>query len=199
MWATHLYPNGSQIKNEDHILLHIYIYMWIWWSINMYKSQAKLFTPLGYLLQHLFCCSKHANAANGNPWKFLWIICNMGPCLFSSPSMVNLCHFPWKNPWKHPFSMGKIWENHDQNMIKTIGFSDFPVVFRWFSSPSGVVPVVWRPGVAGIVCWPLQSRSWKIRNIPGERWQVGFCFMVLFHDLWENHGELWPFSKTYVS
>jgi hypothetical protein len=64
---------------------------------------------------------------------------------------------------------GKIWENHDQNMIKTIGFSDFPVVFRWFSSPSGVVPVVWRPGVAGVVCWPLQSRSWKIRNIPGER------------------------------
>ena len=99
----------------------------------MYKSQAKLFTPLGYLLQHLFCCSKHANAANGNPWKFLWIICNMGPCLFSSPSMVNLCHFPWKNPWKHPFSMGKIWENHDQNMIKNhriFRFSrGFPLVF----------------------------------------------------------------------
>ena len=25
MWATHLYPNGSQIKNEDHISLNIYI------------------------------------------------------------------------------------------------------------------------------------------------------------------------------
>ena len=99
----------------------------------------------------------------------------------------------------HGKNLGKSWSTYEKNhriFRFSRGFprfsAGFPSVFRWFSkgfplvfhqfspmgcfkpSPSGVVPVVWPLGVAGVVRWPLRSRSWKIRNIP-----AGWCPPVI--------------------
>ena len=75
----------------------------------MYKSQPKLFTS----------CSKHANAANGNPWKFVLLGNSYGPMfvLIAKYGQFMSC----SSMFIHGKIHGKIhfrWEKYGKIMIK---------------------------------------------------------------------------------